>query len=69
MTFLQGSPKTIGETGIYITIHNHGKITVVNYSDEIILWQRSATTWGTVLKGCSIRKGENKVDTMLVFIF
>ena len=51
-TLSQGSPETAGKRKYYITIHKSTK-----------LWNNFmvgvTTTWGTVLKGCSIRKVKN----------
>ena len=52
--FRGGDRVTIG-TVIYVTIHNSNKTVAV----KIILWLEVSTTWGTVLKGHSIRKVEN----------
>ena len=53
-----GSPRTIRKQTFTLRF-----VTVQNYSYEvatkIILWLGVTTTWGTVLKGCSIRKVES----------
>ena len=44
---------------IYIVIHNSSKDTIMKQQQKIILWLGVPTTRGTVLKGCSVRKGED----------
>ena len=50
------------KTEIYIMIHNHSKITVINGNEYNFMvggegWV--TTTWGSVFKGCGIGKVEN----------
>ena len=45
---------------IYIMLHNSSKLwSWSEVATKIILWLGIIKNWGTVLKGCSIRKAEN----------
>lgn len=58
MTFPQRLPETVGKHRYYVVIDNSSKITVL--ARAIVLRLGSTTTWRTLLKGCTLRKVENR---------